>query len=147
MGDTSTTLALGRIVTRLAKRIEIVLAETDLSPAQYRVLSTLADGPEGASRLAGNLAISRPSLTGIVDGLVARGLIDRTDDPTDRRRVAINLTADGRRILEQADRSVERRLDEILSHADDEEADLARRGIAAWLEPLDAYRDARGAQR
>src|SRR5262249_571293 len=143
MAQTTTGVALGRIATRLAKRVEIVLAEVDLSPAQYRVLSTLADGPEGASRLAGSLAISKPSLTRVVDGLRARKLIERSDAPRDRPRLALPLTDDGRRLLARADGSVEQRLDEILSFATEEDADLARRGLAAWLEPLDAYRDAR----
>ena len=148
MAETTSAVRLGRIATRLAKRIEIVLAEeAELSSAQYRVLGTLSDGPEGASRLAGNLAISKPSLTGIVDGLVARDLIDRSDDPKDRRRVALALTAEGRRVLARADRAVEQRLDEILSFASEDEADLARRGLAAWVEPLDAHRDARGGRR
>jgi DNA-binding MarR family transcriptional regulator len=132
---------------RLAKRVEVVLGEVDLSPAQYRLLGSLADGPEGASRLARSLAITKPSLTGIVDGLVARKLVDRHDDPSDRRRVALTLTGAGRRILAHADRSIEQRLDEILSSTSEDDAALARRGLAAWRAPLDEYRDARASLR
>src|SRR5690348_4900266 len=130
MDGTTTAVALGRIATRLAKHAEKVLAEIDLSPAQYRVLGVLSDGPEGASRVARNLAISKPSVTGVVDGLVTRGLIDRREHPGDRRRVALTLTDAGRSLLVTADELLERRFDEILAYADDGEADLARRGLA-----------------
>ena len=142
----SSSAVLGRVAARLAKHVDTVLAEIELSPAQYRVLGVLSEGPEGASRLAGRLAISRPSLTGVVDGLATRGLIDRRDDPTDRRRVALALTPSGSRALERADRALEVRIDEILGYATEEEAALARGGLEAWNRPLDADRKARSAR-
>jgi long-chain acyl-CoA synthetase len=147
VGRITTTAQLGWVATRLAKHIEIALGEADLSPAQYRVLTTLSEGPEGASRLADSVAVSKPSLTAVVDGLVARTLIDRSDDPDDRRRVALALTDDGRGLLVRAEQLIDLRLEKLLAFATDEEAALARRGLAAWREPLDAYRDAHGARR
>ncbi len=138
---------LGRIAARLAKHVEVVLSELDLSPSQYRVLSVLSLGPEGASRLAGSLSISRPSLTGVVDGLVAHGFIARKDDLSDRRRVALALTPAGSRALRKADHMLEQRLVEILSHASDAEAELARRGLEAWHGPLEADRATRRLKR
>ena len=49
--------------------------------------------------LADKLAVSRPSVTGVVDGLVARGLVPRNPDAADRRRIGVDLTGDGRRLL------------------------------------------------
>ena len=144
---TTQRVAIGRVAARLARHIDIVLAELELSPSQYRVLGILSLGPEGASRLASNLAISKPSLTGVVDGLVAHGLIGRKDDASDRRRVALALTPAGSRILQKADRALERRLESILAHADPEDAALAREGLAAWQTPLEADRIARGVRR
>src|SRR5262249_10526085 len=67
----SEPLEPGRIVARLARQIEVALAKVDLTLSQYRVLIHLCEGREAASGLADKLAVSRPSITGVVDGLVA----------------------------------------------------------------------------
>ena len=61
----------------MARHVELAVATVDLTLSQYRVLGTLGDGREAASGLAQKLAVSRPSVTGVVDGLVARGLVRR----------------------------------------------------------------------
>jgi DNA-binding MarR family transcriptional regulator len=132
----------GRVIARLARLLEVALVEADLSPSQYRLMARLALGPSGASGLAGNLAISKPSLTGVVDGLVARALVDRREDENDRRRVALTLTAEGRAALESADRVLERTFAEILAYGSDEAAVVAHQGLTAWQQALDAHRNA-----
>lgn len=136
----------GRILARLARQVELAAATADLSLAQYRLLILLSEGKEAASALADKLAVSRPSVTGVVDGLVARGLVERDHDVDDRRRVGHALTAEGRRVLAAADAEVERRLNEILSHRPESSA-AAAAGLGPWEEALDAQRAARRAQR
>ena len=93
------------------------LAQVELSLSQYRTLMFLDDGSAAASALADHLAVSRPSVTAVVDGLVGRGLVERKhDDEGDRRRVDHRLTEQGRRVLCQADDAVEARLREIAGH-------------------------------
>jgi long-chain acyl-CoA synthetase len=135
----------GRVVARLARQVELALATADLTLPQYRVLGILGGGPEASSVLAEKLAVSRPSVTGVVDGLVARGLVRRDHDATDRRRIGIELTSDGLRLRAQADTEVERRLHEIADHLDDARAAFA--GLGPWREALDAHRSARHAAR
>jgi long-chain acyl-CoA synthetase len=97
----------------MARLVERAVATVDLTLAQYRVLGILGDGREAASALAEKLAVSRPSVTGVVDGLVARGLVHREHDGNDRRRVDVRLTDAGRRLLTDADLAVEQRLDRL----------------------------------
>jgi long-chain acyl-CoA synthetase len=136
----------GRIAARLARHVEVALAAVDLTPSQYRVLLRLSEGPSGASGLASGLAVSRPSLTAVVDGLVARGLVERSADPSDRRRVGHALTNEGTRALAAGDRALEERLREILSHAEPSRAAKVTKGLGALVEPLDAFRAARRAE-
>ena len=68
----------------------------------------LAEGAAGASTLAGTLAVSRPTITVVVDGLVAKGFVERQGDDTDRRKVHHRLTPSGRRALDRADAAVVR---------------------------------------
>jgi DNA-binding MarR family transcriptional regulator len=136
-------MGAGQIVARLARHVEIALAESDLSPAQYRVLAFLAAGPSNAGLLARKLAVAPPSLTTVVDGLVARGLVERSHDAEDRRRVAHRLTDRGSRALADADAAVEERLRGILAHVSAAAGERALGGLEAWQGPLDADRAAR----
>ena len=135
----------GRVLVRLARQVELAAATVDLTLPQYRILIILGEGKEAASALAEKLAVSRPSVTGVVDGLVARGLVERAHDVDDRRRVGHELTDDGRRVLASADAEVERRLEEITAHRPDLAA-AAYAGLGPWQEALDAYRTARRAR-
>jgi long-chain acyl-CoA synthetase len=136
----------GPVIARLARQLELALDSVDLSLSQYRVLSFLAEGGEAASALADKLAVSRPSVTGVVDGLVARGLVQRAEDPADRRRVKHDLTPAGRALIAAADGEVERRLTDILAHRP-ERSTAALTGLAAWRDALAGYRTARRAAR
>ena len=71
MSRTKTTTGAARAVARLAKQVEVALAPLDLSLPQYRVLALLGDGSTASSVLARKLAVSPPSVTAVVDGLVA----------------------------------------------------------------------------
>jgi long-chain acyl-CoA synthetase len=135
----------GRVLVRLARQVELAAATVDLTLPQYRILIILGEGKEAASALAEKLAVSRPSVTGVVDGLVARGLVERAHDVDDRRRVGHELTGHGRRVLASADAEVERRLEEITAHRPDLAA-AAYAGLGPWQEALDAYRTARRAR-
>jgi long-chain acyl-CoA synthetase len=132
------------VIARLARQVELAAATVDLTLSQYRALCLLGDGQEAASALAEKLAVSRPSVTGVIDGLVARGLVERHQNGDDRRRIGLGLTGDGRRLLAAADREVERRLRDIAAYGE-ESADTAFEGLGPWKDALDAYRTARRA--
>ena len=103
----------GHTIARLARHVELAVASVDLTLSQYRVLSILGEGREAASALAEKLAVSRPSVTGVVDGLVARGLVRRDQGDGDRRRVDVDLTESGRELLVAADLAVDQRMERI----------------------------------
>ncbi|MEV4263848.1 MarR family transcriptional regulator [Kribbella sp. NPDC049584] len=68
---------------------------------QFRVLRTLdrADRALRLSELAAQLGIVPRSATSVVDDLEAAGLVERQPDPHDRRATLVDLTPDGRQIL------------------------------------------------
>jgi long-chain acyl-CoA synthetase len=144
---TAATGVPARVAARLSRIVEQGLARVDLTPSQYRVLMFLADGTSQASVMADHLAVSRPSVTAVVDGLVARGLVDRRHDDRDRRRVGHTITAEGLSLLAQADASLNQTLEEVLEYSP---SPASRRtaldGLAAWAEALDGYRAARKAR-
>jgi DNA-binding MarR family transcriptional regulator len=111
-----TIALLGRILERAAG---------DLTLAQYRVLSLVAEGDERASLLAGRLAVTKPSMSAVVDGLVERGYLAREPVEGDRRAIRLRLTADGAAALAAAEAAISERLTPIIGGLSDPAAFLA----------------------
>jgi len=86
--------------------------ETGLSPSRLSALSVLVFG---GARTIGELAaaegVRSPTMTQLVNGLEADGLVRRRPAPADARSVVVEATASGRRTMRQAQR---RRLDVLV---------------------------------
>ncbi len=134
----------GRVAAWLAKRVEVALAGVDLTLPQFRVLGILAEGSSAASGLADRLAVRRPSITAIVDGLVARGLVDRRQEDSDRRRVAVRLTDEGVHVLAEADRAVDAYLESIAGYLPGKDEATALRSLELWGRAMTAHREGPG---
>ncbi len=138
----------GRTAAWLAKQVEIGLASVDLSLSQYRVLGLLDESSAVQSHLAERLAVRPPSVTAIIDGLVARGLVERRNVVADRRQVDHALTAEGRLVLDAADAATSARLRDIAGCLDDRcDTERALDGLVAWRQAFVAYRLAKRATR
>ena len=142
MKDEASVAGAGRVVARLSRVVDRALGDAGLTLPQYRVLAFLAEGSAAASVLAGTLAVSRPAVTTLVDGLVAKGLVGRSACAEDRRRVDHVLTDSGADALRQADEAGTAALGRVAEHL--EPADQARAfdGLALWGEALDRARAA-----
>ncbi len=136
---------IGRIAAWLSKIVEISLAKVDLSMPQYRVLAILAEGSSAASGLAKNLDVRPPSVTALIDGLVARGLVDRRQEDSDRRRVALRITDDGAQLVTEADRAVDEQLAHIAAYLPSKDEVMALRSLELWGRALSEAREARRA--
>ncbi len=126
----------GRVAAWLSKRVEVALAQVELTLPQYRVLGILAEGSAAASGLADRLAVRRPSITALIDGLVARGLVDRRQEDVDRRRVELRLTPEGVSTLAGADAAVDEYLIAIAGHLPDKEEAMALRSLELWARAM-----------
>ncbi len=73
-----------------------------LTCRQIRVLAYATVNPGVTTSLhADALGISRPAVTRSVDRLVEAGLVTRTGDPDDRRKVKVTATTVGREVIEK----------------------------------------------
>lgn len=90
-----------RLETRIRAALGERLREIGLSVPQCDVLSTLTE-QEGVSQqdLAKRLYVTKGNISGLIDRLVAAGLVERRTLPNDRRSHAIHLTPQGRRAAE-----------------------------------------------
>lgn len=138
-------VAAVRAAARFSKSMEVVLGEVGLSLPQYRLLLFLSGGPERASALAGSLDVSPPSLTALVDGCVARGLVERVASQEDRRRVLHVITDAGHRALSAADEALAARLDSVAGHLTPAQSKKLYEGLELLGQGIDAARAARRA--
>jgi DNA-binding MarR family transcriptional regulator len=92
-----------RLLFELAKTkhalLSAALAELDLTPVQGHALRLLEpDRPLAMSELADALYCHASNVTGIVDRLESRGLVERRPGLEDRRVKTLALTAEGARV-------------------------------------------------
>ena len=92
---------------------------TSITIPQYRILRLIEAGGERAARLADRLAVRKPTLTAVADGLVAGGLLVRRVDEGDRRSVRLCLTPAGREALHAAEAAYVERLGPVLGRTSD----------------------------
>ena len=90
-----------RLVGPQRKRFMALAAEYDLSPPQLGALKALDPArPVAMSELAGILGCDNSNVTGIVDRLEYRGLVERRPADHDRRVKLLALTEEGQELRE-----------------------------------------------
>jgi len=93
-------LAASRVLVGVSAQ-SIAAVEDSLTVVQFRALVIVASrGPIHLSALADAMRVHPSNATRTCDRLVADGLLDRRENPHDRRHLALTLTAPGRRILD-----------------------------------------------
>ena len=81
---------------------------TDLTMQQLRVLLTITRAPGITTHeLSQRLAVSAPTVSGLVDRLAEKGLIERATDPADRRIRRLSINATGRELVESLDTALD----------------------------------------
>jgi DNA-binding MarR family transcriptional regulator len=84
----------------LYRAVDAGLAGSGLTVGERAILEMLHDGgPAPVPELAGRLDLERQPIQRTVDGLRARGLVERGDNPRHRRSLQIRLTAGGTRAI------------------------------------------------
>jgi long-chain acyl-CoA synthetase len=147
--EAETTFAAGngRTIAWLSREFVRALGAVELSPPQYRILILLSDGSAMSSSLATRLAVSPPSITSVVDGLVNRGLVERHHGGDDRRRVALVLTEEGLAALARADHQMDVMASDLAANLGDPDlAGQALDGLQLWSDALVARHKARRAE-
>ncbi|MEV8389835.1 MULTISPECIES: MarR family transcriptional regulator [unclassified Streptomyces] len=87
---------IGTVVARYYAEYEQAAARHSLTGAQARVLGLLSLEPLPMRGIARKLKCEPSNVTGIVDRLEARGLVERRPDPADRRVKLAAPTEEGR---------------------------------------------------
>ena len=112
VGDASSmrvATSIMRVQQLLIAEFDRVLKPLDLTFARFEVLRLVSFSREGRlplSIIGERLMVHPTSVTNAIDRLVASGLVMRTPDDQDRRRVYASLTSDGKRVLRRATKAL-----------------------------------------
>ncbi|GAA1814112.1 hypothetical protein GCM10009682_38930 [Luedemannella flava] len=109
-----------RAVQRMfAEDLSNPLLNSHLTMSQLKILLLLRlHGGSGGQELARHLGVSLATMTGIVDRLVAQGLVTRHEDPHDRRVRRIELGDEGREMIDHILRAGEEHQRRLMNHID-----------------------------
>jgi|GEM_PF-5416068 len=98
--------SLDRLIPTYLRTLRTALAEAvgvdRLTMQQLRCLQAISAAGEDAmttTRLAERMSVSVPTMSSMLDGMAARGLVERRTLPGDRRRVPLVVTEQGEAIL------------------------------------------------
>ena len=99
-------VALGHWVT---DQVGKAIRDDGVSEPQYNVMRTLAQAkgrPLTVQELQENMVQANSNITRIIDKLLVKGLVARCECPTNRRKMDITLTANGKSKLKVLDAKV-----------------------------------------
>jgi DNA-binding MarR family transcriptional regulator len=117
--------AMIRLFEKLSSWEESVADQVGLTPRQCHAVSELGEaGRIRMKPLSERLGITTGTLTVMADRLSNLKLVQRADDPDDRRAFNIELTESGREIYRQHGRHHRRLAEELLSTLSAEEAEV-----------------------
>jgi DNA-binding MarR family transcriptional regulator len=121
------------VLLRLSRELRRESTAEGLSPGQISLLALISQSPGiGVNELAARERMSPPGMSGHVEKLVGAGLVVRTPSETDRRRVGLQATDEGRRLL----RSIRSRRTVWLARRLEKLTPAERDALAAAIEPL-----------
>lgn len=125
------------VVDRLRRLVRQAGLVDGMSRSHEATLSQLdRNGPLSTAALAERERLRPQTMGGIVRDLVARGLAEKSPDPSDGRREFVSLTDDGRSAMARVNLERDRDLGALIARelAEDERRELAR--ALALLEAL-----------
>jgi DNA-binding MarR family transcriptional regulator len=116
----------------LARRFDEALRPFELTNGQFSLLMSLnRPEPPPMGPVASLLAMDRTTLTAALKPLESRGLVDISQDPSDRRSRILTLTAKGQDLLIRAFPVWERTHHEIEKLIPDGDPEELRRNLRA----------------
>lgn len=105
--------------------------ELHLSMAQLKGLFVLAHGTMSVSEVGETLGTGKAAASLLVDRLVQVGLVDRSEDPVDRRRTLVQLTTEGERSVSRLREGGRERFREWLDRLSDNDLAALAQGMRA----------------
>lgn len=109
-----------------------------ISESQFNCLLTIYKyGPLPPSQIAKHMLVKSSTVTGVVDRLEQKGLVERMRNSPDRRVIMIQLTPAGREVAKRAPPLIQQKILDGLSILSEEEISLIAHALRTLTSMLD----------
>jgi len=134
-------IELQRRVDRDRRRYELdAWMRLNLSIGQLKSLFFISNrSATSLGKLAAALGVTPTNTTGIVNRLLKRGLITRTENPDDRRILLLRTTPYGEELLAELRQNRRERMDELFNRLTDEEALNVRQALKSMVKAIETH--------
>ena len=112
-----------------------------ISPGHVQVLIALGRGPHSIRHLAEVVGVSSPAVTQLVNHLEEHKMVERRQDPADRRVVLVDYAPGMQDIARRMMEGRRKRLREAVNPLTDEEARALLKGLVLLVGSFDAARE------
>jgi DNA-binding MarR family transcriptional regulator len=137
---------LGVVLRAYQNAVMAALGDIPHGPRGYQTLGAVIEGSHPSQlALATHLGIDRTVMTYLLDDLADAGLVERQQNPADRRQRKIVATAAGRRTFKRLHRRVEVAEESVLGSLSETERTTLRAllgRVAGTVHPVDPTLDA-----
>jgi DNA-binding MarR family transcriptional regulator len=107
---------LGRAAAHGRALVAEALAAEGMKVWHHVALSAVSDlGPVAQAELGRGIRLDPKDLVGVLNDLQSAGLVVREPDPADRRKNAVSITEEGRRLLKRCEKAAREANDELLA--------------------------------
>ncbi len=103
------------------KGVEKNLERINLGSTEYSILRYLTEeGNMPMVQMANNIMVTQGWITGLIDSMEKRNLVERTRSKDDRRVIELNITKEGSKVFERAKKVHLEYIANCIKHMDDE---------------------------
>lgn len=127
MAEDRVAILIKKTTLAIEKLSNQVLAPYDLSHTQYKIMMVLYRNPDKTIRqtdIEEMFSLTNPTVTGIIQNLEKKGLVQRVQNPNDKRSKLLCLTAQAHDLQGELDKlgeSMERQVTEQLTEKECEQ--------------------------
>lgn len=108
----------------------------DLKLPEYRVLAHVWRRPKTNKELADDIGLSVPAMSRLISGLGQKGLIQRLENPADRREYYIQITRQGLILFRNIRKETSQRIYERIKVLNEHEKSALSEGLLLILKTL-----------
>lgn len=135
--DASINDYLAHLLAQANRRLNKQLSEEGVPLDQWRILRVLHEADGLTMRgLAEAVSLNRPTMTKVVDKMVADALTYRVPDPNDRRKVRIFLSDKGRLLFQEQNKLVSTHQDAVEGSFGVEETKQLKSMLESFLKQI-----------
>jgi MarR family transcriptional regulator, organic hydroperoxide resistance regulator len=105
--------------------------ESDLTKVQLKFLMYVVQKHNVTSKnLASTLGVTPSNVTGIIDRLISRKLVQKEESPKDRRFSILSATDKGKELITVFERKTSERMEKLLNNLEDDELEHVYQGLS-----------------